>query len=143
MPNIYINTDNSNVSAKIYKATRAGKSAEAVEKKMQAVIIAAVAKEAGFITEKSAAGKGYTIKLEITKVEKSGGDAIYTVHPEIVRYPPTAGKGGKGEEMVSTRVKDPTITATGERELLDGIEIATENVVKKSLPLMTIDMGNR
>ena len=145
MANIFVNTDNSNVSSTIYKAARVGKSAEAAEKKMQEVVIAVVAKEAGFVTEKSAAGKGYTIRIEVTKVETAGGQTTYTVHPEIVRYPSSAAKGGKGEEMVSTLTRDPTITVQGHSEgmLLDGIEAVTENIVRKSLPLMKIDMAKR
>jgi len=52
-------------------------------------------------------------------------------------------QGGKGEEMVSPLVKDIIIKAPGEGPLLEGIEIATENIVKKRLPLMTIDLTRR
>ncbi len=141
MPNIFVNSDNSNLTSKIYKAGKVGKSAAAAEKKMQDVVRAIVGKAPGFVTDKSAAGKGYTIRIEVTKVEAAGG----TVHPEIVRFPSTAGKGGRGEEMVSTLTKDPSITVEGTSEglLLDGIEAVTENIATKSLPLMRMDMLKR
>ena len=145
MPNIFVNTDNSNPTAKIYKAGKAGNSAAAVEKKMQDVVIAILGKAADFATNKSAAGKGYTIRIEITKVEKAGGTTTYTVHPAIVRFPPTTGKGGKGELMVSTVVKDPTVIVSGNSEalLLEGVADATEKIVTKTIPLMRLDMQNR
>jgi hypothetical protein len=143
MASIYVNTDNSNAASKIYKATRVGKSAAAAEKKMQDVVKALVGKAAGFTV--SVAGKGYTIRIEVTKAETSGGTTTYTLHPEIVRFPSSPGKGGGGAEMVSTLTKDPTIAVQGNSEslLLDGIEMATENIVNKSLPLMKVDMTKR
>jgi hypothetical protein len=48
MPKIYVNTDNSNSKAKIYEAGKMGKSAAAAEQKMQD-------------------GKGYTIRIKVTK----------------------------------------------------------------------------
>jgi len=86
MPNIFVNSDNSNLTSKIYKAGKVGKSAAAAEKKMQDVVRAIVGKAPGFVTDKSAAGKGYTIRIEVTKVEAAGGKTTYTVHPEIVRF---------------------------------------------------------
>lgn len=108
MPKIFVNTDNSNSKAKIYEAGKVGKSA-AAEKKMQDVVTALVTKEPDFVSDKSAIGKGYTIRIKVTKAEAAGGTTTYTVHPEIVRFPSSSGKGGKGEEMVSTLTKDPTI----------------------------------
>jgi hypothetical protein len=142
---IYVNTDNSNHHKKIYKAAKVGKSADACEKKMQEVVRKLVTKAAGFTTDKSVSHKGYTIRIEVTKVEKSGADTKYTVHPEIVRFPSKAGKGGKGAEMVSTRTTDPTITLQGSSEgmLLDGMEAVTEDIVTKSLPLMRVDFARR
>jgi hypothetical protein len=145
MPIIFVNTDNSNHRSKIYKADKVGKSALAAEKKMHDVVTALVGKTPGFTTSKSVAKKGYTIRIEVTHVVTSGAEKTYTLHPEIVRFPSSAGKGGKGAEMVSTRTKDPTITVQGTSEglLLDGIEAVTENIVTKSLPLMRIDMARR
>jgi len=145
MPKIFVNTDNSNPKAKIYEAGKVGKSAAAAEKKMQEVVTAVVGKAPDFVSDKSAVGKGYTIRIKVTKVETAGSQTTYTVHPEIARFPSSSGKGGKGEEMVSTLTKDPTIGVQGHSEalLLDGIEAVTENIVTKSLPLMRTDMMKR
>ena len=145
MPKIFVNTDNSNPKAKIYEAGKVGKSAAAAEKKMQEVVTAVVGKAPDFVSDKSAVEKGYTIRIKVTKVETAGSQTTYTVHPEIVRFPSSSGKGGKGEEMVSTLTKDPTIGVQGHSEalLLDGIEAVTENIVTKSLPLMRTDMMKR
>ncbi len=145
MPKIFVNTDNSSSTSKIYKAGKVQKSAEAVEKKMQEEVRAVVTKAPDFTTDKAGAGKGYTIRLEVSKVEAAGPKTTYTVHPEIVRYPASAGRGGRGDEMVSTTTKDPSILVEGGSEamLLDGIEAVTESIVTKSLPLMRLDMTRR
>ncbi len=142
---IFVNTDNTDSKHKIYIADKAGAHAAAVEKKMQDTIVAAVAKAGEFTTDKSAADKGYTLKLTIIKAERSGATTTYTVHPEIVRYPLGSGTKGKGEEMVSTLTKDPTIEVKGNSKdlLLEGVELVTENIVKKALPLMRMDMAKR
>ena len=145
MPKIYVNTDNSNSKAKIYEAGKMGNSAAAAEKKMQEVVTAMIAKEPDFVSDKSAVGKGYTIRIKVTKVAKAGGTTTYTVHPEIVRFPSTVGKGGKGEIMVSTLTKDPEIQVQGNSEdlLLEGVEGVTQNIMKKCFPLMRVDMTKR
>lgn len=145
MPKIFVNTDNSASTGKIYKASKVGTSAAAVEKKMREVVRAVVAKAPEFTADTVAAGKGYTIRIEVTNAEPSGGETKYTIHPEIVRFPSSSGRGGKGAEMVSLRTKDPTITVGGrsERMLLDGVATVTEDIVTKSLPLMRLDMTKR
>ena len=145
MAKIFVNTDNSNPKGKLYKAAKVGKSADAAEKKMQETVKATAGKAPGFTTDAAASGKGYSIRIEVTKAETSGRSTTYTLHPEIVRFPTGSGKQGKGDEMVSTRTKDPTVTVDGGSEdlLLDGVEAVTENIVTKSLPLMTIDMQKR
>jgi hypothetical protein len=145
MPKIYVNTDNSNSKAKIYEAGKMGKSAAAAEKKIQEVVTAMVAKEPDFVADKSAVGKGYTIRIKVTNVAKAGGTTTYTVHSEIVRFPSAVGKGGKGEFMVSTVTKDLEIQVQGNSEdlLLEGVEGVTQNIMKKSFPGMRVDMTNR
>lgn len=146
MPKIYVNTDNSNPQAKIYEAGKMAKSAAAAEKKMQDVVRALVTKEADFVADKSAVGKGYTIKIKVTKAEASGGTTTYTVHYEVVRFPLSAGKGGrKGEEMVSTTTKDLEIQVQGNNEgmLLDGVEMVTQNIMAKCFPAMRVDWTKR
>jgi len=145
MPKIFVNTDNSNSKAKIYEAGKMGKSAAAAEKKMQDVITALVAKEPDFVADKSAVGKGYTVRIKVTNAATAGGTTTYTVHWEIVRFPSAVGKGGKGELMVSTTTKDLEIQVQGKSEdlLLEGVEGVTENIMKKAFPQMRIDMTKR
>jgi hypothetical protein len=145
MPKIYVNTDNSNSKAKIYEAGKMGKSAAAAEQKMQDVITDMATKEPDFVADKSAAGKGYTIRIKVTNATTAAGTTTYTLHPEIVRFPSGAGKGGKGEFMVSTLVKDIEIQIQGHSEdmLLDAVGDATQKIMKKSFPLMRVDMTKR
>jgi 3D (Asp-Asp-Asp) domain-containing protein len=145
MPKIYVNTDNSNSKAKIYDAAKMGKSAAAAEKKIQEVVTAMVTKEPDFVADKSAVGKGYTVRIKVTKAEVAGGTTTYTVHPEIVRFPSAVGKGGKGEYMVSTTTKDIQIQIQGNSEdmLLGAVEDATQKIMKASFPGMRVDMTNR
>jgi hypothetical protein len=146
MPKIFVNTDNSNVKGKIYLAEKMGKSAGAAEKKMQEVVRALIAKAPEFTADTAAKGKGYTIRIEVTNAERGAGKTTYTVHFELVRFPPGTGAGGsKGEEMVSTRTKDLTIVVSSNSEsmLLDGVEGVTENIVAKAIPSMRVDMTSR
>ena len=78
MPNIFVNTDTSNLTSKIYKAGKVGKSAAAAEKKMQDVVRAIVGKAPGFVTDKSAAGKG----------TQSGSRLQKSRRPEVRRHTP-------------------------------------------------------
>ena len=145
MPKIYVNTDNSNSKAKIYEAGKMGKSAAAAEQKIQDVITDMVTKEPDFVADKSAVGKGYTIRIKVTNAVTAAGTTTYTIHPEIVRFPSGSGKGGKGEFMVSTLVKDIEIQIQGHSEdmLLDAVGYATQKIMKKSFPLMRVDMTKR
>jgi hypothetical protein len=120
MPKIYVNTDNSNPRAKIYEAGKVGKSAAAAEKKIQEVVRAMVTKEADFVSDQSAVGKGYTIKIKVTNSAASGGTTTYTVHYEVVRFPLGSGKGGS-----------------------KGVEMITQNIMKKCFPAMRVDMTKR
>jgi hypothetical protein len=137
MPKIYVNTDNSNSKAKIYEAGKMGKSAAAAEQKMQDVVTDMVAKEPDFVSDKSAVGKGYTIRIKVTNATTAAGTTTYTVHPEIVRFPK--------EFMVSTVVKDIEIQVQGHSEemLLDAVGDATQKIMKKCFPLMRVDMTKR
>src|SRR5437879_12301505 len=106
MPKIFVNTDNSNPKAKIYEAGKGGKSSAAAEKKMQEVVTAVVGKAPDFVSDRSAVGQGYTIRIKVTKVETAGGQTTYTVHPEIVRFPSSSGKAVKRAEAVSTLTQE-------------------------------------
>ena len=139
---IYVNTDNSNPANKLFSATKAGKSAAAVEKRMQQTVIDAIGKAPDFNTDTP--GKGYSLRMKV-QAETSGRSTKYTVPVEVIRYPSSAAKGGKGEEMVPTtsRPGSATVEGSSEADLLDAIEALTQSNVKASLPVMRIDMTRR
>jgi hypothetical protein len=142
MPPIYVNTDNSNPTNKLYNAGKLGKSAAAAEKKMQQAVVEALSKVPDFNTDK--AGKGYSIRMKVL-TEPVDRATKYTVTVEIIRYPSIVRKGGKGEELVPTISKPGSATVEGgsEADILDAIEELTKNNVKASLPVMRIDMTRR
>jgi hypothetical protein len=146
MAQIFVNTDNSNVTNKIYKAGKVGKSAAAAEGKMKGAVVEIVGKAADFTTTKFGDAKGYTIRIEVSKVEKAGAQTTYTLSGEIVRYPATVTKShGKGEEMVTLRPMTPSFKVEGASEslILETIESVVEDMVTKMLPAMRIDMTRR
>jgi hypothetical protein len=142
MPQIYVNTDNSNPRNKLYNASRLGKSVAAAEKKMQQAVVEAIRKVPDFNT--ITPGKGYSLRMKVL-TESLGRATKYTVTLEIIRYPPTIGKGGKGEELVPTvgRPGSATVEGGSEADILDAIGELTKNNVKASLPVMRIDMTRR
>jgi len=142
MPQIYVNTDNSSPTNKLYNAAKLGKSAAAAEKKMQQAVVEAISKAPDFNTDK--AGKGYSIRMKVL-TEPVGRATKYTVTVEIIRYPSIVAKGGKGEELVPTMSKPGSATVEGgsEADILDAIGELTKNNVKASLPVMRIDMTRR
>ena len=142
MPPIYVNTDNSNPTNKLYNASKLGKSAGAAEKKMQQAVVEAISKVPDFNTDRP--GKGYSLRMKVLTAPL-GRATKYTVTIEIIRYPSSVGKGGKGEELVPTMSKPGSATVEGgsEADILDAIAELTKNNVKASLPVMRIDMTRR
>jgi hypothetical protein len=144
MPSIYVNTDNSNPASKLFNASKVGKSAAAAEKKMQGAVVDAIDKaKPDFNTDTP--GKGYSLRMKV-QAEPAGGRATkYTVITEIIRYPLSPTKGGKGEEMVNTTSRPGSATVDGgsEADLLDAIGELTKGNVKAALPVMRIDMTRR
>jgi hypothetical protein len=142
MPQIYVNTDNSSFTNKLYNASKLGKSAAAAEKKMQETVVESIRKLADFNTDRP--GKGYAIRMKVL-TESAGRATKYTVTVEIIRYPSTVGRGGKGEELVPIQSKPGSATIEGgsEADLLDAIGDLTKNNVKASLQVMRIDMMRR
>ena len=142
MPAIYVNTDNSNRTSKLFNADKLGKSAAAGEKKMQEAVVEAISKAPDFNTDKP--GKGYSLRMKVL-AEPVGRGTKYTVTVEIIRYPLSPTKGGKGEEFVTTTSKPGSATVEGgsEADLLDAIAELTKSNVKASLPVMRIDMTRR
>lgn len=145
MPPIFVDTDNSDPSKKLYKGLNAGKSAATAEAKMQAVVKRIVDKAAGFTTTKFDKAKGYALRLEVSKVDTAGHRTSCTLSGSIVRYPPTVTmKRGTGEEMVTTNMSSgATADGTSEGSLLDAIEAIAENLVTKSVPIMRADYLKR
>jgi len=142
MPDIFVNTDNSDLTNKLYNASKLGKSAAAAEKKIEEVVEEAIGKAPGFTADKP--GKGYSLRMKVL-TEPVGRATKYTVTVEIVRYPKSTAKGGKGEEMVHTISKPGSATVEGgsEADILDAIGQLTQSNVKASLPVMRIDMTRR
>ena len=123
MAQIFVNTDNSNITNKIYNAGKVGKSAAAAEGKMKGAVVEIVGKAADFTTTKFGDAKGYTIRIEVSKVEKAGAQTTYTVSGEIVRYPATVTKShGKGEEMVTLRPMTSSVNVEVLALRLSGVE---------------------
>jgi hypothetical protein len=143
MPAIYVNTDNSNPTSKLFNASKLGKSADAAEKKMQKAVVDAIA-AAGADFTTTAPGKGYSLRMKV-QAEPAGRATKYTVVVEIIRYPLSAAKGGKGEELVpiTSRPGSATIEGGSESMLLDAISDLTKSNVKASLAVMRIDMTRR
>jgi hypothetical protein len=142
MPQIFVNTDNSDPTNKLYNASKLGKSATAAEKKIQDAVEEAISKTPDFTTDKS--GKGYSLRMKVL-TEAVGRATRYTVTIEIIRYPKTTGKGGKGEELVPTMSKPGSATVEGasEADILDAIGQLAQSNVKASLGVMRIDMTRR
>lgn len=145
MPLIFVNTNNSDASNKLYNAMKAGKSARAAEEKMQKIVKTTIDKDPNFTTTKAEDSKGYSIRLKVSNVEVVGGQTKCSLSGEILRYPPTVNKeGNKGEEMVSTNMTGSAMASgVSEGSLFDCIEAITESLAKKSLPVMKNDAQNR
>ena len=140
---IYVNTDNSDATSKLYDARKIGKSADAAEKRMQQAVIDVLKdKKLDFNTDTP--GKGYSLRMKVL-TERIGQGTKYTVTIEIVRYPLETGKGGKGEISVpiSARPGEAIVEGSSEANVLDAIEQLTKSNVKASLGVMKIDMTRR
>ena len=139
MSTIYVNTDNSNPTSKLYNASKLGKSADAAEKKMRQAVLDVLKKEVtDFNTDTP--GKGYSLRMKVL-TERVGRGTKYTVSIEIVRYPP----GAKGEELVPAPVKlgGALVEGGSEATVLDAIEQLTKSNVKASLGVMKADIARR
>jgi len=145
MPLIFVDTDNSNPKNKLFNGAKAGNSAVRAEEKMQKVVKRIIDKANGFTTTKDEKAKGYAIRLSVSKVEVKAGSTKCSLSGSIVRFPPTAAKGGaKGDEMVSTSMTgNATATGTSADSLLDCVEAIAEELVTKSVPIMTNDFTKR
>jgi len=140
MPPIYIHTDNSDPKERLYEAKLAGEKAALLEKKMQDTIVKVIEKDATFTTNKLKDAKGYTIRLTVSKLKVEGRETKCSLSGEIVEYPKISyGKGGS--KMLTTGMTG-SASATGSFAAVDCVEVITESLVKKAIPIMRSDMVN-
>jgi hypothetical protein len=145
MPDIFVDTDNSDAGDKLFTAAKAGKSASKAEEKMQKVVKRIIDKTPGFTTTKSDKAKGYAIRLKVSQVQVAAHKTKCSLSGSIVRYPPSVTKKGeKGDEMVSTSMTgSATADGASEASLLDCVEAVAESLVTKSVPVMRMDFAKR
>lgn len=140
---IYVETDNSNKSDKLYDASKAGNAAAKAEAKMAKMVKDAIDAEAGFTTAKTKDAKGYYVRLKISKFEVNG-DTKCTISGSIERFPKTVSKKGSGAEMVTTAWSG-SATASGhsDQSVIDCVEAITESMLPKGIGAMKTDMLRR
>jgi hypothetical protein len=145
MASIFVDTDNSDPKNKLYNGSKAGNSSAKVEGKLQAVVKRIIDKTAGFSTVKVANAKGYTIRLEISKLEVADHKTKCSLAGSIVRYPKgVTMKGAKGDEMLSLGWGgSATADGTTEGSLLDCVEAVAESMMAKGVPIMSADFMKR
>ncbi len=142
---IFVNTDNSDVTNKIYSGLAAGKHAAKAEQKIQKAVIRVLGKATGFTTTKSDGARGYTIRLKVTKVEVINNKTKSSVSGSVELYPPAATKTGiDGTEwIVPSMIGNATADGTDERAAVDGIESIVEDLVAKAIPPIRTDAAKR
>jgi hypothetical protein len=142
---IFVDTDNSDPKNKLYNGSKAGQAAAKVEAKMQSVVKGILDKTAGYTTAKMGDPKGYTIRLEISKLDTADHKTKCSLSGSIVRYPKgVTMKGAKGDEMLSLGWSGSAeATGTTDGSLLDCVEAIIESMMKKGIPIMTADFPKR
>jgi hypothetical protein len=143
MLDIYVNTDNTDTYDKTFNGLRAGKAQAKAEEKMQNAVKRIVDKANGFTTK--TAGKGYTIKLKIGKVEIAGSKTKCSLTGFAVRYPPEVNKKGEKSEVLATGMIAGNAMADGTSDaaLLDCVDSIAEDMAGKAIPAMREDMLRR
>jgi len=138
---IFVNTNNCDPKDKLYSAARAGKAVAAAEGKMQAAVKKVIARAKGFTTIKGEKAKGYTIRLEVARIDVIGRETKCSLAGAIVRYPATTtADGSRAETMVSTGwTGSARATGTSEQALLDCVEAVAESMVETSIASMRTD----
>lgn len=141
---IYVDIDNTDPKDKHFDASKAGHAAPKAEAKMEAAT-KRVLEKAGFTTAKAANAKGYTIRLEVSKVEVEGRETKCSVKGSIVRYPAGVTKSrGTGEEMLSLGWGgNAHATGTDEGAIVDCVEAIAEDMMRKGVPKMNADFMKR
>lgn len=143
---IFVNTDNSNATNKLFVGTKAGTEAKAVEDVMQKVVVKIISKQPGFTTMKTPNPKGYSIKLEIDKLQQTPNETSCSLKGELVRYPNsfTVAKKGGAATMVSTSFTGSAkATGSGKFAVIDCVEAIVESMIPKAIPAMRQDMLQR
>ncbi|HQU92314.1 MAG TPA: hypothetical protein PLK77_08460 [Pyrinomonadaceae bacterium] len=143
---IFVNTDNTNATDKLFNGSKAGAEAKAVEDVMQKVVIKVIGKTPGFSTAKIANPKGYSIKLEIAQLQQSGRETSCSLKGELVRYPNsyTVAKKGGAATMVSTSFTGSAkAIGMGKFAVIELVEAITEGMIPKAIPAMRQDMLQR
>src|SRR5262245_32642542 len=98
MPDIFVNTNNSDIKHKLFNGLKAGKSQAKAEEKMQKAVQRIVAKAVGFTSD--GGGKGYAIKLSVDTVQITGMKTKCSLKGFAVRHPPeVVAKGREGEVL--------------------------------------------
>ena len=136
MPPIYLNTEKID-KKRIFIADVAGGASAEVEDLMKKTVIAALVKNAEFTTNKYDGAKGYTLEMELQKVEvDKAGNTACTMSTTIRRYPDgnTASVGGKSNSKVGPPADKGAI--------FDCVKAMVKETVDKSLPVMTKDWKN-
>jgi hypothetical protein len=149
MPPIFINTDNSDKTDKVFIGTLAGPAMTVVEEKMRAMVVKAIEKAPEFTTNKIDNPKGYTLMFKLTKFAAEGREASCTITGEILRYPKVgyskakeAGKAQTETVMFGGEWKG-SASASGRSAAADCIEAIMESMIPKSYPVMKSDMTRR
>jgi hypothetical protein len=151
MPQIYINTNNTNKTDKIFIANLVGTEAAAAEDKIRTTVEKALSKSGDFTTGTIPNPKGYTLRLKVSKYEASGNQASCTITGEILRFPAvTYSKSkfaGKNQTETVTFAGEwkgsATATGHGKYAALECIEAIVESMVPRSFPVMKADMLRR
>ena len=140
---IFVNTDNTNATDKMYNGLLAKENAAAAEKKMQEIVIKTVGKDPSFTTNKVANPKGYSIKLKIAKLETLGRETKCSMTGELLRYPNMRSVKGSGVGMVSTSFNgSAAAVGMGKFAVIDLVEAITEGMIKKAMPAMKQDINS-
>lgn len=151
MPPIFINTNNSDKTKKIYIANAVGEGIAEAEDKIQEMVIDAFKTASEFTTNKIENPKGYTLVFKVTKFDAAAHETSCTITGQILQYPNvTYSKTKESNKSDSVMVMfagdwkgSATATGKGKRAMLDCVEAIMEGLVPKSIPVMKSDMTRR
>jgi hypothetical protein len=137
MPPIYINTERIDPKKRIFIADAAGGASAEVEALMKKTVIDALVKNATFTTNKIKDAKGYTLEMELQKVDvDKAGNTACQMSTTIRRYPGghTASVGGISKAKLGPPADKEAI--------LECVKAMVKESVEKSQPVMLKDWPN-